>query len=387
MITTRPLIPSSTGYAIRMYNFLKILKYNNIHVTLISFCDDLEQKMLLNMQQELKIIADDFIPIPHNRKTNILKMIKAFFMFKSLRVESYNTKIAREIINSTIKNNNYDYVCGYTYLVYQFLSKLPKEQKKWIDLSESVAMLQKRHSSESKSFLPKILSMIESPRVLRVERDCVKNANVTFISDIDKNYVTQSDKKTVTIVKNGTNVTNLFSETYNRNEIIYLGDMSYVQNKEAVTFFIKEILPDLVSKNQNIYFKIIGKNPSKELIELGKYNDHIKVTGEVNDVLKEMINACLMVCPIYISSGLQNKILESMSIGVPVIATSNVAVPITRDTNILLQANTKQEWISQIYKVMDSQDLRMSLAYKSKEFISNNFSWNSINKDLMSIFK
>ena len=99
------------------------------------------------------------------------------------------------------------------------------------------------------------------------------------------------------------------------------------------------------------------------------------------------MSAALLVCPIKISSGLQNKVLEAMSVGVPAIVTPQVAIPITNDKNILLQAQDTQEWIEQIDNICEDKEARGKLSQNSKEFIKENFAWTNILNELLNILE
>jgi len=142
------------------------------------------------------------------------------------------------------------------------------------------------------------------------------------------------------------------------------------------------VLPDLTRVNPEIILKIIGKGPKDELIEKCRGNKQIRITGLVDDVKKELMECAVLICPIKISSGLQNKVLEAMSVGVPSVVTEQIAIPITEDKNILLQANSEKEWIEQIQSVCTNREFRLELSKKSKEFIENNFSWKFFLKKL-----
>ena len=204
-----------------------------------------------------------------------------------------------------------------------------------------------------------------------------------MISEVDKKHLSNyTDTSKVILIKNGVDIDERFSVDYNPNEIAYLGHMEYIQNHNAAMWFIENVLSQLVEKNPQITFKIIGKDPKPELCEYCKDNKNIVITGQVEDVKQELMNAAILVCPIKISSGLQNKVLEAMSIGIPSIVSPQVAIPITTDKNILPQAQETQEWIEQIDTICKDKELRAKLSNSSKEFIRENFVWDNILKEL-----
>lgn len=382
-LTSHPLIPNNAGNTVRTYTIMKWLKENGHTVDWLTFATKSENEIILNSQTDLNNICDKYTPIIIDRKKALKNCVKAVFTGKPFKAEFYNYKEANDIVIRELKNGDYDIVCGYLYLTSQFVDFCDKETK-WLDIVDSISMLYERQIPNTKNLLKKIFLIEEKRRVQRVEAKAVKNFDlITMISDTDKAHIgkfVNTDK--IVLIKNGVNIDDRFSDEYNPNMIAYLGDMAYIQNHNAVMWFIDNVLPDLVKVNPDIVLKIIGKGPKEELIEKCKDNPHIKITGLVDDVKKELMECSVLICPIKISSGLQNKVLEAMSVGVPSIVTEQIAIPITQDKSILLQANSEKEWIEQIQSVCTNKEYRLELSKKSKEFIENNFSWEFFLKTL-----
>lgn len=375
-ITARPLIPNNAGNTVRTYNLMKWLKSNGHYVAWISFVTDAEQEHISVRKKELNIICDKFVPIHYNRSKSYFNCIKAVYTGKPFKAEFYNFKSANEIIKNELKNDNYDCVSGYLYLTSQFVDFCTSEIK-WLDLVDSISMLYERQIKTCSNLFKKLFLLEEKRRVLKVEKHSIEKFNfVTMISDIDKRYLSKyTNADDIFLIKNGVDIDKRESEIYNPNQIAYLGDMAYIQNHDAAIWFIDNVLPQLKETNPKIVFKIIGKSPKQELYEHCKDNENVIITGFVEDVKKELMESCLLVCPIKISSGLQNKVLEAMSVGVPAIVTPQVALPITSDTSILLQANKPEDWLNMINNLLMDKQLRKNMSNKSKQFIVENFSW------------
>lgn len=374
-ITTKPLVPNNSGYTIRAFNILKYLKSKGHEITLISFITRNEYEQIKE-NEEINAISNKFVPIFINRKIAYFNSFKSIFTGKPFKAEYYNFATAKTIINKEIHAENYDCIAGYMYLTHQFIKDF-KNKILWIDLIDSISMLYERRLKTCKSILNKLFLMIERKRVLKIEKECVECFNlVTMISEIDKQHLSKyfkADK--VLIVKNGVNIDGRISTEYNQNEIVYLGDMEYIQNHDAVIWFIDNVLPNIIKRNPNIILKIVGKNPKEELYKHCKNNKNIKITGRVDDVKKELLTGALLICPIKISSGLQNKVLEALSVGVPAIVTPQVANPISSDKNVLIQAETIQEWEEKIGLIINDISYRTQLSEMSVTFISDNYTW------------
>ncbi len=107
--------------------------------------------------------------------------------------------------------------------------------------------------------------------------------------------------------------------------VVFSGSMDYAPNVEAVQWFYKNALPLMRSRMPELKFVIAGRNPAKEVMELGK-DPAVLVTGSVPDVRPYLRAAAVAVAPMQLARGVQNKILESMSMGLPVAASSKAAV-------------------------------------------------------------
>jgi len=106
--------------------------------------------------------------------------------------------------------------------------------------------------------------------------------------------------------------------------IIFTGAMDYRPNVDAVTYFCREVFPIIRKSLPELKFVIAGMNPSREVVELAG-DDAVRVTGLVSDIRPYLKGAVAAVAPMRIARGIQNKILEALAMGLPVITTCKVA--------------------------------------------------------------
>jgi sugar transferase (PEP-CTERM/EpsH1 system associated) len=108
--------------------------------------------------------------------------------------------------------------------------------------------------------------------------------------------------------------------------VVFTGAMDYWPNVDAVTWFAQEILPLLRQKDPQVHFWIVGRSPTAAVLALA--GTHVTVTGTVVDVRPYLQHAAVVVAPLRLARGIQNKILEAMAMGRPVVASSTCAGPI-----------------------------------------------------------
>jgi len=101
--------------------------------------------------------------------------------------------------------------------------------------------------------------------------------------------------------------------------IVFTGAMDYWPNIDAITWFVREVMPLLASTPARFY--IVGSNPTPAVKRLSA-DRRVVVTGRVPDVRPYLAHAAVVVAPLRLARGIQNKVLEAMAMAAPVIATS-----------------------------------------------------------------
>ena len=162
---------------------------------------------------------------------------------------------------------------------------------------------------------------------------------------------------------------------YDDDRIVFVGRMDYYPNQECMSRFCTDILPLLRSRRPNVRLTIVGADPSPAMRRLGE-RPGVTVTGSVPDVRPYLESAALMVAPLAIARGTQNKILEGMAAGVPVVASriaSGGVVAIAPDH--LLTASTPEEYVAAILCILEDRSERLRLARAGRERVLTHHSW------------
>jgi len=109
--------------------------------------------------------------------------------------------------------------------------------------------------------------------------------------------------------------------------LVFTGNMDYWPNADAAVFFAREVMPLLAGRDPAPRFVIVGANPGPEVLALATLPGdgkgaapNVQVTGRVPDVRPYVAHAAVSVAPLRIARGIQNKVLEAMALGRPVVA-------------------------------------------------------------------
>lgn len=164
---------------------------------------------------------------------------------------------------------------------------------------------------------------------------------------------------------------------YDPDLVVFIGRMDYYPNQQGVLSFCKDTLPLLQAQRPQLRFQIVGADPPPHIRALEKLPG-VSVTGSVPEVRSYVTRAALTVAPLEIARGTQNKILESLAMGVPVVCSTQAAGGVDAvPGEHLLTARTAAEYAARILSVVGSPAERARLAAAGRARVLSNHSWAS----------
>lgn len=176
-------------------------------------------------------------------------------------------------------------------------------------------------------------------------------------------------------------------EAPNPDTISFVGRMDYYPNQECMLRFCKQTWPLLRARRPDAKLLIIGADPSAEIRDLGSLAG-VTVTGSVKDVRPYVRSSAVMVAPLGIARGTQNKILEAMAMGVPVVTSSIAAGGVDAQAGRhFLVADTDQAYVEAILRLLDDPAERRRLGSAGRERMLSHHAWPSSMKRLDAIIE
>jgi sugar transferase (PEP-CTERM/EpsH1 system associated) len=162
--------------------------------------------------------------------------------------------------------------------------------------------------------------------------------------------------------------------------IVFVGRMDYFPNIDAACYFVEDVLPLIIlplirTKIPTVRFLIVGSNPSRRVRDLAK-TPGVVVTGHVPDVRVYMKDSAVSVAPLRIARGTQNKILESMSMGLPVVASPQAAkgIQATPGRHILV-AEHPQPFANTVLELLSDESLRTKVSISARAHLDHAHTW------------
>ena len=204
----------------------------------------------------------------------------------------------------------------------------------------------------------------------------------TVISAQDRDRLPLAYQRGVTILPNGVD-TSFYSGqsaqvTY---DLGFVGNMGYLPNIEAAEYLVNAVMPGVWRARPETTVVIVGARPHHRVRRLA--SERVKVTGWVDDVREYYQSVSLFVAPMQSGMGLQNKVLEAMSMSRACVTTTIVNNAIGAQAGRDLEvADHHKDMTARILALLNDQDRRNLLAQNARAFVTANYHWDQQNKIL-----
>ena len=165
---------------------------------------------------------------------------------------------------------------------------------------------------------------------------------------------------------------------YNSRRIVYCSKLDTLPNADAALYFAKQVFPIVRRRLPDAQFSVVGLNPPRSVRKLAGIPG-VDVRANVPDIRREMSGAAVSVAPVRFGAGIQNKILQSLSMGIPVVATRFAAGPFGESANSpLLAAESTEDFADQVVRILEDPQRRKQLALAGRRLIEARFQWDQV---------
>jgi len=378
IILSRFPYPIDKGDKLRAFHQIISLSHHfDIH--LFALCEQIPSESDLNTVKQY-CTSIEFFHL--NRLTILLQSGLSFFKNLPVQVGYFFSQKHKKNIQEAIKALKPDTI--YCQLSRTALYAFDLPFYKVIDFQDAFAMNYNR-IQENAYGLKKWFYKRESNRMKSFEEQMLQWFDATtIISTYDKVNLSVQPNQTF-VVGNGVDFTFFSPQNIAKKyDLLFLGNLSYLPNQNAVRFLIDEVLPKLLLQRPQLTINIAGASmPSS----YQAYNSpNITMSGWVEDIRNTYAEARLFVAPLHTGAGVQNKLLEAMSMGLPCITTSVVNASLqAKDDEQLIIANTAEEFAQAIICLLDDEKKQNLLSKNARRFIEESYSWEKSNSKLVQV--
>ena len=368
--------PLEKGDKLRAYNQIKQLAKNNEVVLCALNTDKKADKKEAFKALQPYCLSVTFIDI---KKTSILVNIaKAFFKGLPLQCGYFYNKKAHKKIRNIIKKHKPDMLFGQLLRVAEYIRH--EETPKTLDYQDVFSMGMKRRS-EIAAFYMKPFFNMEYRRLRRYEHDIFNDFDVkTIISAQDRNFIEHERKDEILIVPNGVDHEYYTPQDCEKKyDIVFTGNMAYAPNVNAVEYLANHILPLVWKKLPDVKMYIAGATPDPRVKRVAC--DRIIISGWIDDMRDAYAQSRIFIAPMRIGTGLQNKLLEAMSMRLPCITTTLANNPLGAEIDKeILVGNNEHELAQHIITLLTDKEKANTLAQSGYDFVRRVYDWSEATK-------
>lgn len=158
--------------------------------------------------------------------------------------------------------------------------------------------------------------------------------------------------------------------------LLFTGAMDYWPNIDAVGWFAREILPAVRRVHGDARFYVVGRNPAPAVVALG--SEHVCVTGTVPDVRPWLAHADVVVAPLRVARGIQNKVLEAMAMGRPVVASAGSASGLAGRPGVDFHAaDGPGQFAERVIALLSSREARDRMGASARRCVLQRYAWDA----------
>lgn len=374
-LTSRLPYPPNRGDKLRVFNFISRLSKNH-SIILLSF---IESEKQMSYVKELEKYCNRVVVVLLRPWQSYLNCLLGIFSSRPLQVSYYNSKSMKARIKNIIENGDIEAVYVHLFRMTAY-AKYIRGAKRVLDLCDAVSMHMKRTIQFNRGILWPVY-LLEWLRIKNYEKMITKDFDeIVFISETDKQAVINKCIKNThfNVIPNGVDYDYFKPVLINNHDIprvAFLGYLKTFYNLDAILYFYKKIFPIIKSNIPEVKFLIIGANCPSRLRKLAR-DKSVELICDVDDTRPYLGKAKVFVCPLRVGSGLQNKILEAMSMGLPVVTTSIGYAGVTAVKNKEIFVEDQPEAFSRkVIELINNEQIRNKVSFSSRKSIEDNYLW------------
>ena len=373
--------PPNKGDKVRSYHLLKHLAARH-RVFLGTFIDDPQDEAYVDKLPEF--CADMHIARISPRTARI-RSLTGLLGNEALTLPYYRNAGLQDWVERTLREQKIDAAVIFSSAMAQYVQGVP-DLRTLVDFVDMDSAKWTQYAANHR-WPMSWLYRREGARLLAFERAVAQRATHSF-------FVTENEtelffrsapecKGRVDAMCNGVDAeffspVHAFASPFKADEVplVFTGAMDYWPNIDGVSWFVADMLPRLLARHPGLRFYIVGRSPSPQVKALAGAN--VVVTGTVPDVRPYLQHASAVVAPLRVARGIQNKVLEAMAMGQPVVVAKGCgeAVDAVAERDLLL-ADSVDDHVQPINALLESPEKREAMGRAARLQILARYSWDA----------
>lgn len=369
--------PPNKGDKIRSFHQIRSLSARH-DVHLVTFADELGD---LAHRDALRALCRSVDVTFRNPRTALVRAGLAAATGEALSVAAFRSAALRRAVDSVLARETIDAVIVFSSTMAQYVPR-PAPGPVVLDMVDVDSEKWRAYGSilrPPRSWVYRL----EGERLARFE-DRVGNDcdHCVVATRAEADLLRGRIRKPVSVVPNGVDLDYFHPvagerATGGEPAIAFVGMMDYTPNEDAVHFFSHEVLPIIRTSIPEATFRIVGRNPTGRVRDLARLPG-VEVTGGVPDVRPYVAGSSLTVAPFRIARGIQNKVLESMAMGRPVVGTTLAFQGLSAtESDGIRMADRPEEMARAIVSLLRDQGLAERCGAESRAYAEREHRWDA----------
>jgi sugar transferase (PEP-CTERM/EpsH1 system associated) len=384
-------VPPNKGEKIRAFHMLRHLGRDH-EVDLLALVDDPRDRTHLDLLAEVCRRCE---VVEHGPSRRWWAVPRAIATGTAITLASFRSPRLAEIARRWQRDNDYDAVLAFSSTMAQYVDATGRFQRvmDFVDVDSAKWEQYGRQTMWPLSWL----YGREGRLVAAWEAEVARRFDVsTFVSEPEAALFRSRvpDAKDVRVVANGVAERFLAAGWEPRGAVTgvaanlaFLGTMDYRPNIDGAVWFGKRILPKVQQAAPGTTFTVIGGHPASAVRRLGQ-RPGVRVTGFVDDVVAELTRADLFVAPLRIARGVQNKVLEALAFGLPVVATPQALEGIdARPDKHLLVADDPDGFATAVIELLRRPEQARAMGEAARRHMASRYRWDQALGPLTELFR
>jgi polysaccharide biosynthesis protein PslH len=359
-LTHRIPYPPDKGDKIRSFNLLRYLA-RRYRVYLGCFVDSVED--MAHLDELSRWCADVFAIRIHPGRSRLRSFV-GLLSGEALTLPYYRNVTLRAWVDATVAKQGIVRAVAFSSPMAQYLRHLG-HLRSVVDLVDVDSSKWTSYANEHWWPLSAIYRR-EGERLLAFERDAIARAAAgVLVTHAEAGLFARlapECSSRMHVIENGVDSAffapnESFRSPFKAGEtpIVFTGVMDYWPNIDAVTWFARDVLPGIANERPDVRFYIVGMNPRPAVTALSS-DPRVAVTGRVPDVRPYLQFAAAVVAPLRIARGVQNKVLEAMSMARPVVVSDTASAGVAARKGLEFEvADSAAEFIARTLDVLDPE--------------------------------
>ena len=385
-VANRMPYPPYRGDKLKIYNLATELSANH-ELHLITIAENQEDLDSISALQKPLFTSIQYVYRPKWRSA--LSAALGLFSKRPIQVSYFRSKAFAQKLKQLLNDHDFDAIHVQHLRMAQYFEE-GAPSNAILDLPDAFSLYWKRRELAAKNPLDKAFRSLEFSRLAQYEKWMLPKFPQSLVcSAEDRDYLINAGISNVDVLPNGVNLKSFSpqgSDAIIKNRILFTGNMDYAPNVDAVQYFVNDIFPLILEKHPDSRFVIAGQRPVKAVIDL--VSDRIEVTGFIENLASEYAKANVVVSPLRIGAGTQNKVLEALAMNQAVVCSKVGFLGLgLKSGEGILMGDTAQEFATHVVSILQSDELRKNLGETGGLHVRKTFAWSGISKQLLTYFE